>query len=182
VHHYSKDGKHIKSWGSPGDGPGEFNIVHGIGIDRQNNDVYVCDRENERVQIFDAGGKLKAIWNDIWRPTDICIRGDLAYVAELGHLLYIDNVLYEPGTRHRHSQCRVFDKHTGKELAQIGTADSGAKGSFWTAHGICLNSKGELLVSEVSIPYADLWVAYPEGKGVSSKFHPSLQKFRQSGN
>ena len=93
IHHYSKDGIHIKSWGDPGDGPGEFNIVHGVGVDRENNDVYACDRENERVQIFDADGNLKTIWNDIWRPTDICIRGDYAYITELGELLYTDNVL-----------------------------------------------------------------------------------------
>ena len=177
VHHYSNDGRHIKSWGNPGSDPGEFNIVHGIGIDRQNNDVYVCDRENERIQIFDSNGTLKAIWDEIWRPTDICVRGDYVYVAELGELLYLDNVLFEPGSRHHHSQCRVFDKHSGKELAQIGTADSGAKGSFFTAHGLCLNSKNELFVSEVSIPYGDIWISYPEGKGMSCKFHPSLQKF-----
>ena len=179
VHHYSKDGKHIKSWGNPGDGPGEFNVVHGIGVDRENNDVYVCDRENERIQIFDANGGLKAIWNDIWRPTDICIRGDYAYVAELGEIFFIDNVLYEPGTRLNHSRCRVFYKRTGEEVASIGTADSGAKGSFWAAHGICLNSKDEILVSEVSIPREDIWIAYPEGKGFSNKFHPCLQKFRR---
>ncbi|MCL2057366.1 MAG: 6-bladed beta-propeller [Oscillospiraceae bacterium] len=179
VHHFAKDGTRIKSWGNPGDGPGEFNVVHGIGVDRQNNDVYVCDRENERVQIFDADGNLKAIWDNIWRPTDVCIRGDYVYVAELGELFYIDNVLFEPGTRHHHSQCRVFDKHSGKELAQIGTADGGAKGSFWTAHGVCLTGKDELLVSEVSIPYGDIWTAYPQGMGMSSKFHPCLQKFRQ---
>jgi DNA-binding beta-propeller fold protein YncE len=178
VHHYSKDGVRIKSWGEPGSGPGAFNIVHGIGIDRENNEVYVCDRENERVQIFDADGTLKAIWNDIWRPTDICVRGDYAYVAELGELLYTDNVLYEPGTRRHHSQCRVFDKRTGEALAVIGAADSGAKGSFWTAHGLCLNSRDELFVCEVSIPYGDVWTAYPEGKGMSRKTHPSLQKFR----
>lgn len=178
VHHYSGNGERVRSWGEPGNGPGEFNVVHGIGVDRYNNDVYVCDRENERVQIFDADGNLKTIWNDIWRPTDICIRGDFAYVAELGELLYIDNVLYEPGTRFHHSQCRVFDKNTGKELAIIGTSDSGAAGSFWTAHGVCLNSDGELFVSEVSIPGDDLRVAYPEGKGMSCKFHPGLQKFR----
>jgi DNA-binding beta-propeller fold protein YncE len=181
VHHYSKDGRHIKSWGNPGDASGEFNVVHGIGIDRQNNDVYVCDRENERIQVFDADGGLKAIWGDIWRPTDICVRRDYVYVSELGELLYIDNVLFEPGTRRHHSQCRVFDKHTGKELARIGSADGGAKGSFFTAHGLCLNSKDELLVSEVFIPYADIWIAYPEGVGMSSKSHPCLQKFRRVG-
>ena len=178
VHHYSNDGKFIKSWGEPGDGPGQFNVVHGVGVDNQNGDVYVCDRENERIQIFSYDGELKTIWNDIWRPTDVCIRGDNVYVAELGELMFVDNVLYSPGTRHHHSQARVFNR-AGKELAVIGTADSGANGSFFSAHCITVNHAGELLVGEVAFPREDIWMAYPEGKGMSSKFHPFLQKFRE---
>jgi sugar lactone lactonase YvrE len=178
VHHYSDTGKFIKSWGEPGDGPGQFNVVHGVGVDSQNGDVYVCDRENERIQIFTYDGKLKAIWNDIWRPTDVCIRGDLVYVAELGEIMFIDNVLYLPGTRFHHSQARVFDR-SGKELAKIGTADSGAPGSFFSAHCITVNHAGELLIGEVNFPREDVWIAYPQGQGMSSKFHPSLQKFKR---
>lgn len=178
VHHYSKDGKRIKSWGEPEDDPGEFQVVHGIGIDHVNNDIYVCDRENERIQIFDSEGNLKNIWNNIWRPTDVCIKGDYVYIAELGELLFIDNVLYQPGTRHHHSQVRVFDKQ-GNEVSQIGTKDSGAAGSFFTAHGICVDHEDNILVGEVGIPYGDIWTAYPEGKGMSSGFHPFLQKFRR---
>jgi DNA-binding beta-propeller fold protein YncE len=178
IHHYSAEGRHIKSWGEPGDGPGQFNVVHGVGVDNQNGDVYVCDRENERIQIFTSDGELRAVWKDIWRPTDLCIRGDLVYVAELGEIMFIDNVLYTPGTRFHHSQARVFDR-TGKELAQIGTADSGAPGSFFSAHCITVNHANEVLVGEVNFPREDIWIAYPEGKGMSGKFHPSLQKFRQ---
>jgi DNA-binding beta-propeller fold protein YncE len=177
VHHYSNEGKFIKSWGEPGNGPGQFNIVHGIGVDNENGDVYVCDRENFRIQIFTYDGKLKTIWNDIWRPTDVCIRGDNVYVAELGELMFIDNVLYSPKPGLHHSQVRVFNR-AGKQLAQIGTADSGEHGSFFSAHGVTVNHTGELLVSEVAHPLLDVWIAYPEGKGMSSKFHPCLQKFR----
>ena len=177
IHHYSSEGKFIKSWGDCGEGPGQFNVVHGVGVDNTNGDVYVCDRENERIQIFSYDGELKTIWNDIWRPTDVCIRGDCVYVAELGELMFADNVLYTPGTRHHHSQVRVFNR-AGKELAAIGTADSGENGSFFAAHGLTVNHEGDLLVGEVNYPREDIWTAYPEGKGMSSKFHPSLQKFR----
>ena len=177
VHHYAKDGKHIKSWGEPGTAPGQFNIAHGIGIDHENGDVYVCDRENERIQIFSPDGKLKAIMDNIWRPTDVYIRDDNVYVAELGEIMFIDNVLYEPGTRIHHAQLRVFNRK-GEELAQAGTPDSGAPGSFFAAHCLTLNHAGEILVGEVNFPREDLWVAYPEGRGMSSKFHPGLQKFR----
>ena len=178
VHHYSKDGKHIKSWGDPGDQPGQFNVVHGIGYDEETGFVYVCDRENERVQIFDSEGNLQAIWNDIWRPCDVVVRGDYAYVAELGELFFVDNVLYEPGSRRHHSQLRVFDKKTGEEVFCIGTADSGEKGSFFTLHCVTMNNKGELLAGEVSYPRDEIWIAYPNGVGMSHKTHPFLQKFR----
>lgn len=177
IHHYSENGKFIKSWGEPGEGPGQFNVVHGVGVDNENGDVYVCDRENERIQIFTYDGVLKAVWNDIWRPTDVCIRGDHVFVAELGEIMFIDNVLYMPGTRFHHSQLRIFNRRGG-ELAVIGTADSGAPGSFFSAHGLTVNHAGEILAGEVNFPREDVWIAYPEGRGMSGKFHPSLQKFR----
>ena len=180
IHHYSGEGKFIKSWGEPGDGPGQFNVVHGVGVDNQNGDVYVCDRENERIQVFTYDGELKSIWKDIWRPTDVCIRGDIVYVAELGEIMFVDNVLYTPGTRLHHSQVRVFNR-AGNELGRIGTADSGDPGSFFSAHCITVNHANEILVGEVNFPREDIWMAYPEGKGMSSKFHPFLQKFKALG-
>lgn len=177
VHHYSKEGKFIKSWGEPGDAPGQFNVVHGIGVDQENGDVYVCDRENERIQIFSYDGELKAVWDNIWRPTDVCIRGDLVFVAELGELFFVDNVLYTPGTRLHHSQIRIFSRN-GDEIFKIGDKDAGAAGSFFAAHGITVNHAGEILVGEVNYPREDIWIAYPEGRGMSSKFRPMLQKFK----
>src|SRR5713226_4168665 len=52
-----KDGKWLKSWGEPGDGPGQFNTPHSIAADAQGN-IYVADRGNRRVQVFDGDGKF----------------------------------------------------------------------------------------------------------------------------
>jgi hypothetical protein len=52
-----KDGNWIKSWGEPGDQPGQFNTPHSIAVDAQNN-VYVADRGNRRIQVFDVDGKF----------------------------------------------------------------------------------------------------------------------------
>ena len=178
VHHFSKDGKLLNSWGAPGDKPGEFNILHGIGVDPGNNDVYVCDRENFRMQIFDSKGNLKSVWNDIWRPTDVVIRGDLVYVSELGDMFYVDNVLFVPGgPEHKHySRVRIFDKQ-GNPLAQIGGPNSGMPGSFFTAHCLTLDSKNNLYVGEVTIPRDDIWTAFPGGTGMPDRDHKMLQKF-----
>src|SRR5260370_1118443 len=52
-----KDGNWLKSWGEPGDQPGQFNTPHSIAVDAQNN-IYVPDRGNRRIQVFDTDGKF----------------------------------------------------------------------------------------------------------------------------
>jgi streptogramin lyase len=57
---YDKDGNWLGSWGEPGSGPGQFNTPHAIVTDRQNR-IYVADRGNARLQVFDTAGKLLQI-------------------------------------------------------------------------------------------------------------------------
>ena len=54
---YDRNGDWVKSWGRRGTGPGEFNLPHAIAIDRNNN-IYVGDRSNRRIQVFDTDGKF----------------------------------------------------------------------------------------------------------------------------
>lgn len=62
VHKFSPDAKYQFSWGEPGTAPGQFNLPHGIWIDRRGR-VLVADRENDRVQVFDQNGKLLSVWS-----------------------------------------------------------------------------------------------------------------------
>ncbi|MDH3506143.1 MAG: peptidyl-alpha-hydroxyglycine alpha-amidating lyase family protein [Gammaproteobacteria bacterium] len=57
---YDKHGNWIMSWGSFGDAPGEFDLLHSIAADRDNN-IYVADRSNRRIQVFDTQGTLLRI-------------------------------------------------------------------------------------------------------------------------
>jgi DNA-binding beta-propeller fold protein YncE len=57
VAEFDRDGNWVKSWGEPGSGPGQFNTPHSIVIDRENH-IYVADRGNARIQVFDNSGKL----------------------------------------------------------------------------------------------------------------------------
>ena len=61
VHKFSKDAQYQFSWGEPGTAPGQFNLPHGVWIDRRGR-VLVADRENDRVQVFDQNGKLLNVW------------------------------------------------------------------------------------------------------------------------
>ena len=67
---YDKNGRWVKSWGTPGKGEGEFNTPHSIAADAKGN-IYVADRGNRRIQVFDHDGKfLRAITIDIPMPPD----------------------------------------------------------------------------------------------------------------
>jgi streptogramin lyase len=67
VVHYSLDGKFIKTWGKQGIAPGEFILPHDVAHDSKGR-LYVADRMNERIQIFDYDGKLLDIWRDLIMP------------------------------------------------------------------------------------------------------------------
>jgi len=59
-----KAGNYLTAWGTSGDRPGQFRVPHSIGVDSKDR-VYVSDRENNRIQIFDADGKLLKLWGHL---------------------------------------------------------------------------------------------------------------------
>ena len=61
---YSADGEYLLEWGSRGTGPGEFGLPHNLAVDADGR-VYVTDRDNRRVQVFDADGGFLAEWPEI---------------------------------------------------------------------------------------------------------------------
>ena len=79
---YSPDGTFIKAWGSTGYAPGEFRTLHAIAIDARGR-VFVGDRSNNRIQIFDQEGIFLAMWTQFGRPSGIFFDGnDQIYVAD----------------------------------------------------------------------------------------------------
>jgi hypothetical protein len=69
---FDKHGKFVKSWGSKGSDPGQFDTAHGIAIDAQGN-VYVADSGNKRIQVFDGEGTPKSQIVNVGAPSAICI-------------------------------------------------------------------------------------------------------------
>src|SRR5471030_1059277 len=138
VHKYSPDGKLLMSWGEPGTDPGQFNIVHNIVTDAEGW-VYVADRENHRVQVFDGNGKYEAQWNNMHRPCGLyCHRGPRMefIIGELGSGMKVNRVHPNIGPR-----VSIVDKH-GALIARLGGKDGQGTeaGKFIAPHGIALDS------------------------------------------
>ena len=82
VFKFSKDGKLIKTWGTVGNGPDEFDQPHALAMDSKGR-LFVGDRGNNRIQIFDQDGKLLDTWYQFSRPSGIFIdENDNIYVAD----------------------------------------------------------------------------------------------------
>ena len=79
---FSKDGHFIKSWGRKGPEPGEFDEPHDIFIGGSRNWVYVADRKNNRIQVFDQDGKFIAAWKQFGQPSSVFVgKDDTIYVG-----------------------------------------------------------------------------------------------------
>jgi DNA-binding beta-propeller fold protein YncE len=169
VHRFSAEGELIQSWGEPGEGPGQFRVPHGIGIDRDER-LYVADRENSRVQIFSTEGKLLNQWTDLVRPCQVYIgKDDLVYIAELGDY----NGLF-PWMERRDDaiggRVSIFDM-SGTLLSRWGGGyDSRQPHEFHAAHDICVDSRGDIYVGEVSLTAAEMAGEDPTGLPVLRKF------------
>ena len=83
VHRFAADGQFIASWGRPGsDGLGAFFSPHCLWVDNEGL-IYVCDRKNNRIQIFGPSGEFVTQWTNVQLPTDLHIgRDGLFYLAE----------------------------------------------------------------------------------------------------
>jgi DNA-binding beta-propeller fold protein YncE len=147
IHKYTVDGKLLSSWGEPGTDPGQFNIPHNICCDPEGW-LYIADRENHRVQVFDGDGKWETQWNNLHRPNGMCLaRGHspLCYIGEGGPSGEINKDWPNIGPR--------VSIHTlkGKVLARLGKPHAGIlPGQFTSPHGIAVDSQGSIYVGELT--------------------------------
>ena len=79
---FTKDGKFIKTWGKKGTGPGEFDAPHALAFDSKGR-LFVADRGNNRIQIFDQDGAFLEQWTQFSRPSGLYIdKNDVMYVSD----------------------------------------------------------------------------------------------------
>ena len=137
VHKFTSDGKLIKSWGEFGKAQGQFNFPHNIGVDKYGT-VYVCDRENDRIQTFNSEGEFISVWENLRRPADLYIDQDkeIIYLAELGRV--------------NHNKPRISIRDfNGNILSMWEGRESEGDGVLENPHGICADSQGDIYVGEI---------------------------------
>ncbi len=136
---FDKDGKFLMTWGTKGNPPNEtrpsyMNNVHGIAVDPQSRRVFVNDRNNHRVQVFDENGKYLSSWNIDADPSSL-------------HLLYIGtdrNIWTFDRSTHK---LLKYDQQ-GHLLYAWGTLGS-FPGALWGVHGMSVDQEGNLYMAEV---------------------------------
>jgi DNA-binding beta-propeller fold protein YncE len=147
VHKFDPEGRPLLSWGEPGTDPGCFNIPHNIATDAEGL-VYVADRENHRVQIFDGRGRYLAQWNNLHRPCGLFAErgnGGLLYVGELPSHLAVNREVPNLGARVSILSVK------GELVTRVGGRFPGEQpGEFVAPHGCAVDSRGDLYVAEVS--------------------------------
>jgi DNA-binding beta-propeller fold protein YncE len=147
VHKFSPDGKHLMSWGDFGSEPGQFNIVHNICTDSEGW-LYVADRENHRVQVFDGNGKYETQWNNLHRPCALCMQSQsqpFCYIGEVGPALSLNRDFPNLGPR------LSIMTTQGRLVARIGDIGFGTTPDrFIAPHGIAVDSRGDIYVGEVA--------------------------------
>jgi len=125
---FDKNGKFIKSWGGKGSGPGQFQVAHGVAIDPKGM-LWVADRENQRIQVFDQNGTFVREMKYKGLPCSFDIGRQFVYMVNgfAGQVLKLDL--------------------NGKVLAAMGKPGKGP-GEFGEAHMIAVNAKDEIFVAD----------------------------------
>jgi DNA-binding beta-propeller fold protein YncE len=130
---FDKTGKLLKSWGGKGTSPGQFDIAHSVVVDSKGL-VYVADRQNRRVQIFDGDGRYIREWKYAGLPCGLFLgAGEQMYLATgfAGQILKLDAA--------------------GKALGATGQPGK-SLGEFGEAHYLTLGRQGEIYVADTVNP------------------------------
>ncbi len=169
IHRFTPTGTLMDSWGSPGSGPGQFNLPHGIAVDRDMR-IYVADRENNRIQIFTQSGEFVEQWTNLARPTEVFVDPqDNVFVSELGWRAALFP-WHTPPPRAPGGRLSIFDRN-GRLLARWGGGDDPtAPGDFFAPHDVWVDRAGDIYVCEVLQAGGFVRASYPRDGHFVQKF------------
>jgi hypothetical protein len=125
-----RNGRFVKAWGTKGTERGQFNAVHAVAVDR-NRRVYVADRLNKRVQVFDEDGAFLAEWPNLRFPNDILI-SDKTQDVWVSDNMTTEIVKFDTSGR------RLFSWN----------ASGTAPGGFGELHELAVDSQGTLYTAD----------------------------------
>jgi DNA-binding beta-propeller fold protein YncE len=155
---YTTDGEFVSQFGSVGSGPSQFDLIHGIAVDRSGR-IYVADRRNHRIQVFTAEGDFVEEWPDIFDPVNVFIdENEAVWVAD-GTLNRLMKYSLE-------GELLNYFGAYGK-VASLGrpglncSEEEAVCGGFALPHSFDVDPEGNLYVAQYSGPWIDKLVPRP---------------------
>jgi DNA-binding beta-propeller fold protein YncE len=136
---FSENGKFLFEWGSHGKGPGQLDLPHGITQDAKGN-LYVADRNNARIQVFDSKGNYLTLWKkkDLGRPYNMDFGPD-------GYLYVVDGGDQDPA----HPRGRVVKMDTEGNIVERWGSFGRKLGQFDEGHDIAVGPDGSVYVVDI---------------------------------
>jgi sugar lactone lactonase YvrE len=163
VVHVDRSGKFVKAWGKLGTAPGEFSLPHSIVMDSRGR-LYVADRNNVRVQVFDQDGKFLAQWRNLMVPWNLCItKADEIWACGCSPMTWRpedvclscppkDQIVMKFNTEGKVLQVWTFP---------LGVEDQEKPGELDWLHGIAVDSKGNLYLTDIKGKRAQKFIPQP---------------------
>ena len=139
---FDKTGKLLTSWGVKGSGPGELAQPHALALDSRGR-LFVGDRSNNRIQIFDQNGKVLGEWSQFSRPSGIYIdKDDMIYVADS------ESGSVNPAHGSWKRGVRIGSTRDGRVQSFIPDPAENATGTS-AAEGVAVDARGNIYGAEV---------------------------------
>ena len=140
---FDAGGKYLFEWGRKGDKEGEFNIPHAITLDDKEN-VYVADRENNRIQVFDPTGKFIKQWT----ATNFGRMFSVVFDKNKKEFAAVDDASSLLNLNHHGSDIIRFDS-AGNVLDKFGKDMLKKEGITCWYHDIAIDDAGNIYVEDI---------------------------------